>query len=206
MGSSNLRVVSNPLGLAVLGLLLESPTHPHAMASTLRERGMDRVFKVTTGSLYDVVRTLERVGWIEARETVRVGARPERTIYQHTALGREEFVRWVDELIRVPADEYPKFLSAVSYLGALGPDGAVAALRERADRIRASLAEIRRGHREVLEAGEVPRLFVVEAEYAARMLEAESGWIEEITGDITTGRLTWPEPVTGWVHAQSEAR
>ena len=57
------------------------------MADTLRERGMDRVFKVTTGSLYDVVRTLERLGWIEARETVRVGARPERTIYQHTALG-----------------------------------------------------------------------------------------------------------------------
>ncbi|HWO60021.1 MAG TPA: PadR family transcriptional regulator [Umezawaea sp.] len=198
--------MSNPLGMAVLGLLLESPTHPHAMAATLRERGMDRAFKVTTGSLYDVVRTLERAGWIEARETVRVGARPERTIYQHTPLGWEEFVRWVDELIRVPADEYPKFLSAVSYLGALGPEGAVAALRERADRIRTSLAEIRQGHREVLEAGEVPRLFVVEAEYAVRMLEAELAWTEEITGDITTGRLAWPEPVSGWVRARNEAR
>lgn len=198
--------MSNALGLAVLGLLIESPTHPHAMAATLRDRGMDRVFKVTTGSLYDVVRTLERAGWIEARETVRVGARPERTIYQHTPLGREEFVRWVDELIRVPADEYPKFLSAVSYLGALGPQGAVAALRERADRIRTSLAEIRQGHREVLEAGEVPRLFVVETEYAAWMLAAELGWLEEITGDITTGRLAWPEPVTGWVRVQNETR
>jgi DNA-binding PadR family transcriptional regulator len=206
LGSSSKRVVSNPLGLAVLGLLIESPAHPHAMAATLRERGMDRVFKVTTGSLYDVVRALERAGWIEAQETVRVGARPERTIYQHTPLGWEEFVRWVDELIRVPADEYPKFLSAVSYLGALGPEGAVAALRERADRIRTSLAEIRQGHREVLEAGEVPRLFVVEAEYAVRMLEAELGWIEEITGDITTGRLAWPEPVSGWVRVQNETR
>ncbi|WP_086821053.1 PadR family transcriptional regulator [Allokutzneria sp. NRRL B-24872] len=205
MGSSSRRAVSNSLGLAVLGLLLEAPTHPHAMAATLRDRGMDRVFKVTTGSLYDVVRTLERAGWIEARETVRVGARPERTIYQHTALGREEFVRWVEELIRVPAEEYPKFLSAVSYLGALGPDGAVAALRERAERIRTSLAKIRQGHREVLEAGEVPRLFVVETEYAVRMLEAELGWVEEIIGEITTGRLSWPEPVIGWVCAQSEA-
>lgn len=199
MSTNDRRAVSNALGLAVLGLLMESPTHPHAMAATLRERGMDRVFKVTTGSLYDVVRTLERTGWIEARETLRVGARPERTIYQHTEVGRAEFVRWVDELIRVPADEYPKFLSAVSYLGALGPEGAVAALRERADRIRASLAEIRQGHREALESGEVPRLFVVEAEYAVRMLAAELGWVEEITTDITTGRLAWPEPVTGWV-------
>ncbi|MEU4540296.1 PadR family transcriptional regulator [Streptosporangium sp. NPDC023825] len=206
MSTTARRAVSNSLGLAVLGLLMESPAHPHAMAATLRERGMDRVFKVTTGSLYDVVRALERAGWIETRETVRVGARPERTVYQHTALGRVEFVRWVDELIRVPADEYPKFLSAVSYLGALGPDGAVAALRERTGRVRASLEEVRQGHREVLEAGEVPRLFVVEAEYAVRMLEAELGWLEEITADIETGRLAWPEPVTGWVRTSGETR
>ncbi|MGK5552887.1 PadR family transcriptional regulator [Actinomadura kijaniata] len=201
MSESSRRKVSNPLGLAVLGLLLESPAHPHAMAATLRERGMDRAFKVTTGSLYDVVRALERAGWIEARETVRVGARPERTVYQHTALGRREFVRWVDELIRRPADEYPRFLSAVSYLGALGPDGAVAALRERAGRLRASLEEVRREHRAVLESGAVPRLFVVEAEYAVRMREAELGWLEEIVADIETGRLAWPDAVSGWVRA-----
>jgi DNA-binding PadR family transcriptional regulator len=194
LSAINRRKVSNPLGLALLGLLMESPMHPHALAATLRDRGLDRVFKVTTGSLYDVVRALERAGWIEARETVRVGARPERTVYRHTALGSEEFARWVEELIRVPAEEYPKFLSAVSYLGVLGPDGAVAALRERAGRVRASLEEIRRGHREVLEAGEVPRLFVVEAEYAVRMQETELGWIEEIVNEIETGLLPWPEP------------
>ncbi|GAA1570396.1 PadR family transcriptional regulator [Actinomadura kijaniata] len=201
MSESGRRKVSNPLGLAVLGLLLESPAHPHAMAATLRERGMDRAFKVTTGSLYDVVRALERAGWIEARETVRVGARPERTVYQHTALGRREFVRWVDELIRRPADEYPRFLSAVSYLGALGPEGAVAALRERAERVRASLEEVRREHRAVLESGAVPRLFVVEAEYAVRVQEAELGWLEEIVADIEAGRLAWPDAVAGWVRA-----
>ncbi|MFF3444962.1 PadR family transcriptional regulator [Streptosporangium sp. NPDC002721] len=196
--------MSNSLGLAVLGLLMEAPMHPHAMAAALRERGLDRAFKVTTGSLYDVVRALDRAGWIESRETVRVGARPERTVYQHTALGRGEFVRWVDELIRVPAEEYPKFLSAVSYLGALGPEGAVAALRARAGRVRASLEEIRRGYREALEVDGVPRLFVVEAEYAVRMQEAELAWIEEIVGDVEAGRLTWPELVTGWVRAGEE--
>lgn len=206
MVASGRRAVSNSLGLAVLGLLMESPAHPHAMAATLRERGMDRVFKVTTGSLYDVVRALERDGWIEERETVRVGARPERTIYQHTVLGHQEFVRWVDELIRVPAEEYPKFLSAVSYLGALGPDGAVAALRERAGRVRESMEEIRQGHREVLQAGEVPRLFVVEAEYALRMQEAELGWLEEIVEDIRTGRLAWPQPETGWDRDAGQTR
>ncbi|MVO85544.1 PadR family transcriptional regulator [Streptomyces sp. p1417] len=198
--------VSNPLGLAVLGLLMECPMHPHAMAAHLRERGMDRVFKLTTGSLYDVVRALERAEWIEARETLRVGARPQRTVYQHTALGRAEFVSWVDELIRVPAaDEYPKFLSAASYLGALDPHVAVAALRERTGRLRTLLAEIRAAHRAVLAADEVPRLFGVETEYAVRMYEAELGWIREIVADIEEGRLTWPESGSGpagpgWIH------
>nr|WP_240973631.1 PadR family transcriptional regulator [Nonomuraea sp. FMUSA5-5] len=201
MGTSNRRPVSNALGLAVLGLLIETPLHPHAMAATLRERGLDRVFKVTTGSLYDVVRALERAGWIEARETIKVGARPERTVYQHTALGRAEFARWVEELIRVPSAEYPKFLSAVSYLGALGPDGAAAALRDRAARVRTALEEHRREHGELLASGKVPRLFVVEVEYAIRMQEAELGWIEEIVTDIETGRLPWPDP-TGWVRAE----
>ncbi|MGR6920157.1 PadR family transcriptional regulator [[Actinomadura] parvosata] len=197
--------MSNALGLAVLGLLIETPLHPHAMAATLRERGLDRVFKVTTGSLYDVVRALERAGWIEARETIKVGARPERTVYQHTALGRAEFARWVEELIRVPSAEYPKFLSAVSYLGALGPDGATAALRDRAARVRAALEEHRREHGELLASGKVPRLFVVEVEYAIRMQEAELGWIEEIVTDIETGQLPWPDP-TGWVRAEEDGR
>ncbi len=183
--------MKNPLGMAVLGLLLESPLHPHAMAATLKERGMDRAFKVTTGSLYDVVRALVREEWIEARETVRVGARPERTIYGLTELGREEFTRWVDRLVREPQPEFPKFLSAVSYLGALGPDGAVAALRERAEKLRASLEDVRREHEEALR--QVPRLFVVEVEYAARMTEAELGWVEEIIGEIESGGLAWPE-------------
>lgn len=183
--------MKNPLGMAVLGLLMESPLHPHAMAATLRERGMDRVFKVTTGSLYDVVRALVREGWIEARETVRVGARPERTIYGLTPVGQEEFTRWVDRLVREPQPEFPKFLSAVSYLGALGPEGAEAALRERADRLRASLEEMRAAHQEAL--GQVPRLFVVEAEYAIRMAESELEWVEEIAGEVLSGALAWPE-------------
>ncbi|ANZ34892.1 transcriptional regulator [Lentzea guizhouensis] len=183
--------MKNPLGMAVLGLLMESPLHPHAMAATLKERGMDRAFKVTTGSLYDVVRALVRDEWIEARETIRVGARPERTVYGLTALGQQEFTRWVDRFVREPQPEYPKFLSAVSYLGALGKDGAVAALQERAERLRTSLEEMRDGHAKALQ--QVPRLFVVEVEYAMRMTEAELGWVEEVIGEVEGGGLAWPE-------------
>jgi DNA-binding PadR family transcriptional regulator len=183
---------ANPLALAVMGLLLEQPMHPHGIAATLRERELDRAFKVTTGSLYDVVRGLERDGWIVARQTVRVGGRPERTVYAHTPEGRQRFVAWLDELIRVPTREYPKFLSAVSYLGALGRDGAREALSERARRLADEVLKIREQWTAVVDGGQVPRLFMIEVEYAWHLLSAELAWVRQVLADLDNGALTWP--------------
>ncbi len=183
---------ANPLALALLGLLLESPAHPHAMAATLRDRGLDRYVKLTTGSLYDTVRVLERDGWIEADGTERVGARPARTVYRHTALGLRSFTAWLDELIREPAHEFPRFLSAVGYLGALGRERAVAALRERADALRTRAAESEEEYRVAREEHDAPRLFVIEAEYALTMLRAELAWVRGIADEIEAGSLEWP--------------
>jgi DNA-binding PadR family transcriptional regulator len=184
---------ANPLALAVLGVLLERPMHAHAIAATLRERELDRAFKVTTGSLYDVVRTLERMGWIVAQQTVRVGGRPERTVYAHTPEGRRQFVAWLDELIRVPAREYPRFISAISYLGALGPQRARAALAERAERLSADARHLREQWAGVVNPGPPPRLFMIEMEYAQRMLDAELDWVGEVIADIDSGALAWPD-------------
>jgi hypothetical protein len=43
-----------------------------------------------------------------------------------------------------------------------------------------------------LDAEGVPRLFVIEAEYALAMLQAERAWVLELIDDIETGRLGWP--------------
>ncbi|WP_372411711.1 PadR family transcriptional regulator [Streptomyces luteireticuli] len=184
---------ANPLALAVLGLLLEQPLHPHAMATALRERGMDRAFKVTTGSLYDTVRALARDGWIEADGTEQVGGRPARTVYRHTPDGRRQFTEWLDELIREPAEEYPKFVSAVSYLGALGPQRAAQALRERAAALETRIEEGGRAYRAAREEHGAPRLFVIEAEYAREMARAELRWVRRTAEEIEQGALEWPE-------------
>jgi DNA-binding PadR family transcriptional regulator len=180
-------------------MLHERPMHPHAIAAELRDRRLDRSFKLTTGSLYDVVRALERAGWITAVETVRVGARPPRTVYAPTTQGREMFTRWIDELVREPAAEFPRFLSAVTYLGALGPSQAADALQARARSLRSSIARLRIEHQQalaVLAAEGKPRLFVLEAEYALCMAEAELNWIDRIAREIKDGTLAWPEAET----------
>ncbi|AHH96800.1 PadR family transcriptional regulator [Kutzneria albida] len=186
------RKISNPLALAVLGLLLERPMHPYEIGVTLKDRYKGGSFKITNGSLYDVVQALEREGWIGEREVVKDGKRPERTIYQQTDLGRAEFVRWVDELLRVPINEYPKFVAAVTYLGALPKPQAIDALSERAGHVREHIAKSEEVLRAVLEDRGTPRLFMIEVEYALSMARAELDWIGATIEEIADGTLLWP--------------
>jgi DNA-binding PadR family transcriptional regulator len=189
------RKISNTLALAVLGLLQEQPMHPYEMASTLRERHKDSSFKVNSGSLYDTVEALVRQDWIEPVETARDGRRPERTVYAKTELGQEEFVRWIDELLRTPVSEYPKFLAAVSYLGALGPHGAAEALVERAGHLAKRIEETKAVLAGTVGSGEVPRLFMIEVECALHAWEAELAWTRRTIAEIRDGSLPWPEAV-----------
>ncbi|WP_433557574.1 PadR family transcriptional regulator [Pseudonocardia xinjiangensis] len=176
----------------MLGLLQEQSMHPYEMASTLRERHKDSSFKVNSGSLYDTVESLVRHGWIEPVETARDGRRPERTVYAHTDLGQREFVRWIDELIRTPVAEYPKFMAAVSYLGALGPDGAAEALAERAEHLAQRVEETKAVLADTVGSGQVPRLFMIEVECALHAWEAELAWTQRTIAEIRNSTLFWP--------------
>ncbi|GGU95365.1 PadR family transcriptional regulator [Kitasatospora aureofaciens] len=187
------RKISNTLALAVLGLLREQPMHPYEMAATLRERHKDSSFKVNSGSLYDTVEALVRHGWIEPVETARDGRRPERTVYATTELGQGEFVRWIDELLRMPVAEYPKFRAAVSYLGALGPDRAAEALVERAGHLAQRIEETNTVLADTVGSGKVPRLFMIETECALHAWEAELAWTRRTIAEIRDGSLFWPK-------------
>lgn len=186
------RKITNTLALAVLGLLQERPMHPYEMASTLRERHKDSSFKVNSGSLYDTVEALARHGWIEPVATARDGRRPERTVYAHTELGQGEFASWIDELIRTPVAEYPKFLAAVSYLGALGPDGAADALAERARNLAQRIEETTEVLASTVGSGAVPRLFMIEVECGLHAWQAELIWTRRTIAEIRDGSLPWP--------------
>jgi len=188
------RKIANTLALAVLGLLQERPMHPYEMASTLRDRHKDSSFKVNSGSLYDTVEALTREGWIEPVATQRDGRRPERTVYTFTPLGHREFLGWIDELIRTPVPEYPKFIGAVSYLGALGPDRAAEALAERAGHLERRIEETTAALGETVGSGRVPRLFMIEVECALHAWQAELAWTRATIDEIRDGRLAWPGP------------
>ncbi len=104
---------SNNLALAVLSCLYERPMHPYEVSQTLRTRAKDESIKLNFGSLYSVVESLEKRGFIVARETVREGKRPERTIYEITDAGKRELIDWLSELVSVPVKEYLSFEAAL---------------------------------------------------------------------------------------------
>ena len=100
------RKVANLLALAVLSLLRPGyPMHPYQIANVLRRTGKEHDMPIKVGSLYTVVRNLERHGFIEAIGSHRAGRRPERTEYAITDTGRAELADWLRELVAVPESE-----------------------------------------------------------------------------------------------------
>ena len=182
------RARSNPLALAVLVTLYERQMHPYEVAQTLRTRAKQESVRLNYGSLYGVVESLEKKGLIVARETVREGRRPERTIYEITDEGAREMVDWMTDLLGTPEKEYPNFMAGLSFLPALTPEDALQALRARAEILTFKLAKMRGAIRLAGEAG-LPRLFELEAEYEERMVEAELHFVNGLVKDIESGDL-----------------
>ena len=195
------RKVGNLLALAVLSAVVERPMHPYEMATVLRERGKDQDMTIKWGSLYTVVRNLEKHGLIEAVESTRQGARPERTIYRITGAGRAELEDWVRELVAVPERERPRFEAGLSLLAALPPDEATALLRQRLDRLEPEIT----GQREALaqHSRDVPRLFLVEVEYDLAVREAEATWIRALLDELGSGSFPGLAEWRAW-HAPDE--
>jgi DNA-binding PadR family transcriptional regulator len=183
------RKVSNPLALAVMALLYERPMHAYEMVALMRERGKHESVRLRYSSLYSVVGALEREGLIVPRETVREGRRPERTVYEITGTGREEFLTWLRELLREPVKEYTQFAAGLSFLAALPPEEAVVLLRERVRRLERENEEMRLRLDAAMEQWNLPRLFVVESEHELILREAELGWVRGIVEEIEAEEL-----------------
>lgn len=181
----------SPLALAVLALLGYKPLHPYGVQRLLKEWGKENVVNVgQRASLYKTMERLTAAGLIAVRETERDQQYPERTVYELTDAGREAAQAWIDDIVRVPRPEYPEFPAALSFLMMLGPDAALAALRERREAVAKSLAAARQGMAEAQQYG-LPKVTLLDDEYLVAISEAELKWIEGAVRELEDGELTW---------------
>lgn len=178
---------ANALSLAVLTLLFEKPMHPYEMSSTLRQRSKEESIRLNYGSLYAVVESLRKKGLIAARETLREGNRPERTVYELTDEGAMAMREWLSEMLRDPTPQFTDFEAALSLMGALPPEEALELLklRLRAQRLASNQYDGVRTH---LPKG-FPALFLVEGDYSEALRLAEITFVEKLVDDIEHDRL-----------------
>lgn len=181
------RRVSNLLALAVLSTLMERPMHPYEMASVMRERGKDQDMTIKWGSLYTVVRNLDKHGLLAVVENERQGGRPARTVYRITDAGRAELADWIRELVAEPEPELPRFRAGLSVLGGVGPEEALALLRQRLSTLEERLAEDRKTLAELTTG--LPRIFLLEVEYDLAIRDAEATWVRSLIEEMAAGTL-----------------
>lgn len=189
------RRVGSLLGLAVLATIVQRPMHPYEMASVMRARGKDEDMQIRWGSLYTVVRNLEKHGLARAVGSERHRGRPERTIYRITDEGRRELVDWVEELVSTPEPEPRRFVAGLSVASILGPQRLTDLLDQRWQLLNDQIVTLR--HRLAEHQSAVPRLFLIEAEYQIAMVQAEADWVGALLAELRGG--TFPD-LPAWAH------
>jgi DNA-binding PadR family transcriptional regulator len=105
--------------LLILWLLSEQPLHGYRIKKILDEETLRFWFPVEYGSIYAVLRTLGRRGYVEPLTVEREGQRPKRTRYAITRAGREylkELLRDAWRELPSPADALQLALAARSEL------------------------------------------------------------------------------------------
>jgi DNA-binding PadR family transcriptional regulator len=177
------------LAFLVLNLLAERPMHPYEMKRLIRWRGKDRLPGINRDSLYHAIAQLKRAALIEPVETSREGRRPERTVYRVTEGGQDELHAWMEELLSEPTNELPRFIAALAHLAAVDPATCRRLLERRALALEMEVASLEAGVRG--SEGSLPRVFLLEGEFAHAVKRAELDWVRALIDDLATGRLAW---------------
>jgi DNA-binding PadR family transcriptional regulator len=191
--------------MAILVALYEAPMHPYRMQQLIKERGKDRVINVQRRtSIYQTIAQLEKAGLIKVRETSRDENRPERTVYELTTEGQVTIVEWMREALSTPAQEFPEFPAAISFLPILLPDDALRQLERRAGALADMLADVNEAMADASRF--LPRLVLLEDELLRTTLEAELNWVQALIQDLKSGALTWDhEQLRGFIPPEPDA-
>jgi DNA-binding PadR family transcriptional regulator len=167
--------------MMILGLVKwMQPVHGYDVRRELLSWSADKWANVQPGSIYHALRKLTEEGLLREVATEQVGARPARTTYEITDKGDDEFEGLLRELWwqhRSPSDP---FFAAFSFLPALPREEAVAALRNRAQLLRASNESMRAS---------------MESDWIRTSKPAHVAWLFELWIVRAEGEIRWCERI-----------
>jgi DNA-binding PadR family transcriptional regulator len=178
----------SPAGLTVLTLLGAMPLHPYGMQRVIKSLGKDEVVNIgQRANLYKTIKRLHEAGLIAVRQTERTQY-PERTVYELTEEGRRTGLLWLRDMLSAPRNEYPAFPAALSFAMVLDPDEVASELARRLSAVQDHLAHL---DSQLESYRELPRIVLIETEYARAIAHAEADWLSSVLDDLRSGTLTW---------------
>lgn len=196
--------MSSTTRLLVLGVVrLFQPVHGYEVRRELVTWRASEWASVNPGSIYNALKTLTRDGLIEVVGTDQIGGRPERTTYQLTVAGEDEFRNLLRSQWWTVGSLTDPLMAAVSFLSAVSRKEAIAALEHRITQIQGMarhaefVIESHDGSESPYHVREMMRLM------NARSL-AEIGWAQAFLARLRDGEYaTADDPA--WIPASAEA-
>lgn len=82
----------------LLGLLAKEPAHGYELKQALEADFGDLWPAVNIGQIYSTLARLEATGLVRSAPVTQDG-RPDKKVFELTANGREELLRWVDDVV-----------------------------------------------------------------------------------------------------------
>ncbi|MET7710112.1 PadR family transcriptional regulator [Micromonospora sp. NPDC005413] len=188
--------------MMILGLVRwMQPVHGYDVRRELLSWNADKWANVQPGSIYHALRKLTEEGLLRAVATEQVGARPARTTYEVTPKGEDEFETLLRNLWWNLSEPLDPFSAAFSFLPAMPRPEAAAALRNRANLLRAGIESMRASiESDWIRTSKPVHVGWMFELWSARA-EAEMGWCERIAERIDSGVSYLPaglENVDGW--------
>jgi DNA-binding PadR family transcriptional regulator len=197
--------MSSTTRLLVLGVVrLFQPVHGYEVRRELMTWRASEWASVNPGSIYNALKTLTRDGLLEVVGTDQIGGRPERTTYQLTVAGEDEFRNLLRGQWWTVSSLTDPLMAAVSFLSAVSRKEAIAALEHRVTQIQGMarhaefVIEGHDGTESPLHVREMMRLM------NARSL-AEIAWAQQFLARLRAGEYdTADDPP--WYPASAEPR
>ncbi|MET8119209.1 PadR family transcriptional regulator [Micromonospora sp. NPDC005189] len=188
--------------MMILGLVRwMQPVHGYDVRRELLSWNADKWANVQPGSIYHALRKLTEEGLLRAVATEQVGARPARTTYEVTPKGEDEFETLLRNLWWNLSEPLDPFSVAFSFLPAMPRHEAAAALRNRANLLRAGIESMRASiESDWIRTSKPVHVGWMFELWSARA-EAEMSWCERIAERIESGVSYLPaglENVDGW--------
>jgi DNA-binding PadR family transcriptional regulator len=183
--------------MMILGLVRwMQPVHGYDVRRELLSWNADKWANVQPGSIYHALRKLTEEGLLRAVATEQVGARPARTTYEVTPKGEDEFETLLRGLWWNLSEPPDPFVAAFSFLPALPRGEAAAALRNRANLLRAGIESMRASLESDWMRSTKPVHVGWMFELWSARAEAELAWCERIAERIESGVSYLPVELT----------